>query len=356
MKIKEFKDILIKKKADLGLFYNSDSSKCNANMLYFSGYSGLGALIIPAKNEQFLIVPKMEFRRARKCSVRKVFSMEKKRFFESIFNIAKKSGLKTKIVAIDKSAVTLNGYRHIKKQFRKSKAKDIAYECLKLRETKTSKEVQFTRKSCSYADKIIQKLINNFNDFRTESEAAAFLEYETKKNGLDIAFEPIVASGANGSMPHHKPANEKIRKGFCVIDFGVKYNGYCSDITRTVYFGNPSKKEKEIYSFLLRIQEEAILLAKSSKKCSELYDFVNAGLGKYRKYFTHGLGHGVGVEIHEMPNLTLGSKDKITENMIFTIEPGIYIPKKLGIRIEDTILYSKKPIRLTSTSKDLLII
>ncbi|MBI4143305.1 aminopeptidase P family N-terminal domain-containing protein, partial [Candidatus Woesearchaeota archaeon] len=207
MKIKEFKDILIKKKADMGLFYNSDSSKCNANMLYFSGYSGLGALIIPAKNEPILAVPQMEFQRARKCSVKKVFSMEKKRFFESIHNIAKKNSLKTKSIAMDKSAVTLNAYRYIKKQFRKSKAKDIAYECLKLREIKTSKEMQFTRKSCSYADKIIQKLINNFNEFKTESEAAAFLEYETKKNGLDTAFEPIVASRANGSMPHHKPAN-----------------------------------------------------------------------------------------------------------------------------------------------------
>lgn len=356
MKIREFRDILGKKGAGFGLFYNSDSSKYNANMMYFSGYSGLGALAIPAKKEPFLIVPQMEFQRARKSSIRKVFPMEKKKFFESVYNLAKKNGLKPKGIAIDKSSVTLNAYKHLKKQFKKIRAIDISYDCMKLREIKTGKEIQLAKKSCSYADKIIQKLIRNLKDFKKESEAAAFLEYETKRNGLDTAFEPIVASGSNGSMPHHKPSNEKIRKGFCVIDFGVKYNGYCSDITRTVYVGNPSKKEKEIYSFLLRIQENSIQLVKNNTKCSELYDFASTSLGKYKKYFTHGLGHGVGIEIHEMPNLTLGSKDKITDGMIFTIEPGIYIPKKFGIRIEDTVLFSKRPVRLTSTSKDLLII
>ena len=132
--------------------------------------------------------------------------------------------------------------------------------------------------------------------------------------------------------------------------------GYCSDITRTIYVGRPSLKEKEIYNFLLKIQEEAVKLAANNEKCSELYDFVNESLGKYKKYFTHGLGHGLGIEIHEMPNLTLNSKDRIKNSMIFTIEPGIYLPNKFGIRIEDTILFKNKPIALTKTTKDLLIV
>lgn len=356
MRIDEFRQILGKKKADFGLFYNPDSTRCNPNMLYFSGYSGSGALIIPKNKSPFLIVPQMEFQRARKSAIKKVYSMEKKRFFESIHNIVKKIRLKSKNIAIDKSAVTLNAYKHFKKQFKKAKTKDISFECMKLREIKTEKEIQYTAKSCSYADKILQKMIKSIKRFRTESEAAAFLEYETKKNGLEFSFNPIVASGSNASMPHHQPSNAKIKKGFCVIDFGVKHKGYCSDITRTVYIGRPSLKEKEIYNFLLKIQEEAIKLAKNNKKCSELYDFVNKSLGKYRKYFTHGLGHGVGIEIHEMPNLTLNSKDRIKNSMIFTIEPGIYLPNKFGIRIEDTILFKNKPIALTKITKDLLIV
>src|SRR3989338_10172435 len=110
MKIVEFKQILSKKKADFGLFYNTDSSRYNANMLYFSGYSGLGALVIAKDKPPFLIVPQMELQRARKSDIKKVLSMEKKKFFESIYNAVKGSKLKSKSIAIDKSAFTLNAY------------------------------------------------------------------------------------------------------------------------------------------------------------------------------------------------------------------------------------------------------
>lgn len=356
MRINEFRDILGAKKSDFALFYSSDSSKLAPNLFYFSGYKGLGALILPKNKMPFLIVPDMELQRAKKSMIKKVCPMEKKKFFESIYKIVRKNGLRAGNIAIDKNNFTLNSHRHFKKQFKRIKTRDISLACLKLREIKTEREIKILKKSCAYADKILQKAIKNFRDFRAESEAGAFLEYEAKKLGLEIAFSPIVASGSNGSMPHYVPSNKKIKKGFCVIDFGVKYKGYCSDITRTIYVGNPSKKEKEIYNMLLIIQKNAISQIKNNKKCSELYDFVNKNLGKYKRYFTHGLGHGVGVEIHELPNLALNSKDKIKNNMVFTIEPGIYIPRKFGIRIEDTILFKNKPIVLTKTSKDLLIV
>ena len=356
MKLREFQSILEKKKCGFALFYSTDSTKTNPNLFYFSGYSGMGALIIPKNKAPFLAVPDMELERAKKSIVKKTFSMEKKRFFKSIKDIVKKNKFKTGSIAIDKNSFTLNSYRHFKRQFRNIKSKDIAFECLKLREIKTEKEIQLLKKSCSCADKILQKAIKRFKSFKTESEAAAFLEYEAKKNGLGLSFSPIVASGSNGSMPHHEPQNTKIKNGFCVLDFGVKYRGYCSDMTRTIYIGKPSEKEKEIYNFLLNIQKNTINQIKENKRCSELYNFAGKSLGKYRNNFTHGLGHGVGVEIHEMPNLALSSKDKIKNNMVFTIEPGVYFPKKFGIRIEDTLLFKNEPIILTKTSKDLLII
>ena len=356
MKIKEFKQILQKKNAELAIFYSPDSSKANPNMFYLSGYSGLGALVIPQEQIPFLIAPDMELQRAKKSMIKKVYSMEKKRFFESASSIIKKNRLKIKNIAIDKNNFTLNSYKHFKKQFKKSKVKDISLDCMKLREIKTENEMQILKKSCGYADNIIQKAIRNFKSFKTESEVAAFLEYETKKLGLELSFNPIVASGSNGSMPHYEPSNIKIKNGFCVIDFGVKYKGYCSDITRTIYAGKPSNKEIEIYNLLLSAQKNTISQIKENKKCSELYDFVIANLGKYKNNFIHGLGHGVGVEIHEMPNLTLNSKDRIKNNMVFTIEPGIYFPKRFGIRIEDTVLFKNKTNVLTKTSKDLLII
>ncbi|MBI3027780.1 aminopeptidase P family protein [Candidatus Woesearchaeota archaeon] len=356
MKINEFKLILERKNCDFAVFYNSDSAIYSPNMFYFSGYRGLGALIIPKRKQPLVIAPDMELERAGKCLVKKLYRMEKKKFFESVYELAKKNHLKTKRIAIDKSSFTLNSYTHFKKQFKKVKTKDISFECLKLREIKTQDEIRILKKSCSYADKILQKAIGNFSSFKTESEAAAFLEYETKKLGLELSFNPIVASGSNGSMPHYEPSNKKIKNGFCVLDFGIKYKGYCSDITRTIYSGKPSQKEKEIYNLLLKTQKNTINQIKNNKKCSELYNFAITNLGKYKDRFLHGLGHGVGVEIHEMPNLALSSKDKIKNSMIFTIEPGVYFPKKFGIRIEDTILFKNKPIALTKTSKDLLIV
>ncbi len=356
MKTKELKEILGEKGCDFAIFYNSDSSKTNADMLYFSGYNGIGALVVPKKQSPFLIVPQMEFEKAGNSKIKQVYPMEKKRFFESIYGVVKKKRIKARNIAIDKNNFTLNSYKYFRKQFKNVKSKDIFLDCMKLREIKTETEVKYLRKSCSYADKILQKSIKNFKSFRTESEVAAFLEYETKKLGLGISFNPIVASGSNGSMPHYEPSNSKIKNGFCVLDFGVKYKGYCSDITRTIYVGRPSKKDKEIYNFLLNIQKNTINQVKNNRKCSELYDFVNKSLGKYGKNFTHGLGHGVGVEIHELPNLTLNSKDKIRNSMVFTIEPGIYFPKKFGIRIEDTVLFKNKTEVLTKTTKDLLIV
>ena len=157
-------------------------------------------------------------------------------------------------------------------------------------------------------------------------------------------------------MPHYEPRNTKLKKGFCMIDFGVKYKGYCTDITRTVYLGSPCDKEKQVYNFLLDIQNGIIKEIKINDSCSKIYGNCLKSMKNYSKYFIHGLGHGIGVEIHELPNLTLNSKDKITENMVFTIEPGIYIPKLFGIRIEDTTLMKKKPLVLTKVTKDLLIV
>lgn len=355
MKIPNLFPILEQKKCNFALFYNSDSMKVNPNMLYFSGYNGLGALVIPKWKEPILLVPEMEFERAKKSFIKNVYPMEKKKFFESIHSLMKKKKLRAKNAAIDKNSFSLNSYKFFRRQFRNTKTKDIAMDCLKLRKIKTDKEIQFLRKSCNYADKILQKAIKNFKEFKTEAEIAAFLVYETKKNGLEISFNPIVASGSNGSMPHYEPSNIPVKKGFCVMDFGVKYKGYCSDITRTIYFGKPSPKEKETYDFLLNIQNDAVSKIRDNIKCSELYDFVIKRLGKLQKNFTHGLGHGVGVEIHELPNLTLNSKDRINDNMVFTIEPGIYFPKKFGIRIEDTVLFKRKTTVLTKTTKDLLI-
>jgi len=349
-------DILERKNIDFAFFHNPDSAKINPNIAYFSGYNGLGALVIPKRKMPFLLTPKMEYEKAKKSMVKMAYEIDKKRFFDCAKQIIRKNRLRVKNIAIDSINFNLNFYRQFKKEFKKAKTKDISLDCLKLRRIKTNKEKQIIKKAFSYGNKILDKAIRNFIEFKTESGVSGFLEYETKKLGFDVSFPPIVASGSNASMPHHEPKNVKLKDGFCVIDFGIKYKGYCTDCTRTIYIGKPSNKEKDIYNFLLSIQKNTIRNIKINDNCGKIYENCVKSLGKYSKYFIHGLGHGVGVEIHELPNLSLGSKDKIMESMIFTIEPGIYLPKKFGIRIEDTILMENKPIVLTKAPKDLLIV
>lgn len=355
MKIKEFQDELKKKKIDFALFFSLDFSKLNSNLVYFSQYSDIGALVI-ARKKAFLIVPRMEYEKAKNSRIKKVYIWNKKRLFEAVLEKLRKNKIKTKNIGIDKRTITLENYSALKKVFRKSRIVNINEICSKLREVKTKEEIRIIRKCCKITDNILKKCLDNFKKFKKESEAAAFLENETNKQGYAMAFKPIVASGKNSSQPHYESKNIKLRKGFCVIDFGIRYKGYCSDITRTIYIGKPSLKEREIYYLLLNIQNAAIKKIKAGEKCSELYGFVKNNLKQYKKYFIHGLGHGFGIEIHERPNLKDKLKDKLKENSVFTIEPGIYFPKKFGIRIEDDVLLTKKVELLTKTKKDLLII
>jgi Xaa-Pro dipeptidase len=144
-----------------------------------------------------------------------------------------------------------------------------------------------------------------------------------------------------------------------VLDFGVKYKGYCADMTRTIYLGNPSTAEKQVYEKLRRVQEYCLQYAKAGMKASTLSKHAKTLLGKDSKYFIHGLGHGIGVEIHELPGLFEKSKDVLEKGNVFTIEPGYYNKKtRIGIRIEDDILINDKGKKevLTKSPKNLICI
>lgn len=210
------------------------------------------------------------------------------------------------------------------------------------------------RRACEITDKIFSLLLENFKSMKTEKDIDSFLRKEIRKRKLKIAFSPIAASGANASEIHHKPKKTRLKKGFLVIDFGVKYRGYCSDMTRTLYIGKASKKEKNLYSSLLAVQKSAAKKAKPGAECFGIDCFARKKLGKLRKYFTHSLGHGVGKKVHEPPNLSPRSAEKLKKGDIVTVEPGIYVKKKFGIRIEDTILVGRAPVALTKTGKGLI--
>ncbi|MEK6941948.1 MAG: M24 family metallopeptidase [archaeon] len=218
-----------------------------------------------------------------------------------------------------------------------------------------SKKLVAIKKACKITDTIFSSLARNIGSFGTERDIARFIKKEIRSRGLRPAFEPIVGSGPGGAEPHHKPQNVPLVAGFCVIDLGVRVNGYCSDMTRTVFFGKPSKKHREIYALVLSSQKNGVKLLKDGVFAEPIWRVSYKSLGAHRNRFIHGLGHGLGKHIHLRPFLKKKSKDVLKAGDIVTVEPGVYFKTRFGIRIEDDFLVTKNGfVRLSKTTNKLL--
>ena len=336
-KLNEFKKLLKKKRINTVIFFGTDS-----NIRYFTEFNGFGCLIIPIKKTPVLIVPELEYTRAKSSSKIKPIKW-KKDIYTYIKRLTDSSS-----IGIDKEKVGHNQYKRIKDNLKENKIEDISKIITKIRETKTEEEIEKLKIACKKTDEIVKKVIRKIkeNKIETETGVASFLIAETIKQGMEVAFDPIVASGKNSKYPHHKPQKKRLGKGFCVIDYGVKYKNYCADMTRTIYIGTPSKEERDAYDLVLNTQKEIIKEIKKDKSCKDLH-LLSEELLKQK--MIHALGHGIGIEVHESPAINAQSKDKIKNGMVIAIEPGIY--KTQGIRIEDTILIKDKPVTLTKTPK-----
>lgn len=224
-------------------------------------------------------------------------------------------------------------------------------------------EIDFIKEACRITDKAFLELLNRIKEGMTENEVAAELEYLMRKYGASgTSFDTIVGFGENSSVPHHETSLRKLKFGdIILIDFGCKVGGYCSDCTRTFLFGDKGDKAefKSAYEKVL----EAHYAAKENITC----DITGRQADAYARdclknygldgYFTHSLGHGIGVNIHEFPRLSPKSLDKLLNGMVFSDEPGIYLEGKYGIRIEDTVtLVDGKVVSLTDSDKKLIIL
>ncbi len=223
---------------------------------------------------------------------------------------------------------------------------------------KTKVETAKIKKACKITDAIFVTLLKQNLKRMTEIELRDFILQEIKKRKLKPSFPPIVTGGKRAGNEIHPQSTDHKLSGFVIIDFGVIYEKYMSDMTRTIYVGIPTKEEKALYELLLKSEELGITIASIGMYCADVDDIVRKSLGHYKKYFIHMLGHGVGAKIHEEPKLYYKlTKPVLKENMIITIEPGIYIKNKLGIRIEDTCLITKYGcIPLTKSPKRLIVV
>ena len=224
---------------------------------------------------------------------------------------------------------------------------------------KDESEIEKITKACELTDNCFKHLIEFIKVGQTEKEIAFEIERYFKTNGAeDIAFSPIVASGKNSSKPHAIPTDKKIELGDPItLDFGCKYEGYCSDMTRTVFVGYIPEEIRTIYDLVLKNQLQTEQELYDGANIKRLTKMVENDFVLHHYNLIHALGHGVGLDIHEKPNLTNKNDEILRENMVITNEPGIYVPGKFGVRIEDTVLITKSGcINLTKSDKNYIVI
>lgn len=236
-----------------------------------------------------------------------------------------------------------------------------------MRKIKGAEEIENITKAQNITDKafdyIVGFIYSNLKN-ATETDISAELEYFMKKYGAEkFSFETIAISGKKSSYPHGKPENKKLSKGFLLMDFGAVYDGYCSDMTRTVCIGKPSKKMREVYNTVKEAQAAALEMIKAGIQGIEVDKTARDIIKKmgYDKNFGHGLGHSLGLEIHENPNFPVSDSSEeqkeliLAENTVITVEPGIYIEDEFGVRIEDLVVVKKDGcLNLTKSGKDLI--
>ena len=231
-----------------------------------------------------------------------------------------------------------------------------------LRMIKDEEEKDLMRKSSKINDKVMEIIQNELKEGYTEKYYARLLaEIYEKEGAQGFSFDPILAYGENAADPHHEPDGTKLKKGdSLVIDIGGVYNHYCSDMTRTVFFGKePSEEHKKIYETVRKANLNAIAKVKEGVKFSEIdaaaRDYITE-VG-YGEYFTHRTGHSIGLEIHDKGDVSSINNQEVKEGMIFSIEPGIYLPGNIGVRIEDLVLVTKDGCEiLNSVSKEITVV
>jgi len=210
-----------------------------------------------------------------------------------------------------------------------------------LRMVKDADELLLMEKAALLGCNLFTAVLPHIQPGVLEQEIAADLEFFARNLGAEgMSFETIVASGKRSAFPHGRATTAKVqRRGFVTLDFGVILNGYCSDMTRTVHMGKPGSPEQFAYDAVLEAQEAAVAAVKPGATCGEVDEAARSVLraAKLDKYFTHSTGHGVGIEIHESPRVAAEQKQVLAPGMVITIEPGIYIEGKFGIRIEDMV-------------------
>ena len=326
------------------------------NRRYLSGFTGTAGMLFVSQDNSFLLT---DFRYIEQAKIQAP-DCQIIKYSKSPYEVLDELVKKLSIVKIgfESDYVTFDNYRHLTRIVDQNKLTPIIIDGLRI--VKEQQEIERIKKAVDIADKAFSRILTFIRPGLTEQDVALELEYQMRSLGAEkSAFDIIVASGSRGALPHGVASSKNVELGDLVtMDFGAVYQGYHSDITRTICMGKASEKQKEVYSIVLKSQLAGVQAVKSGRTGKEVDSVARKTIedAGYGDYFGHGLGHGVGLAIHEEPRLSPSNEDGVlTESMIVTVEPGIYIPDWGGIRIEDTVVVAAdKAEVLTASSKQLI--
>jgi Xaa-Pro aminopeptidase len=310
------------------------------HLRYVSGFSGSNGLAIITRTGMRLVTDGRYAQQIRKETKGWTITITQDDLFDAVKKLSVfRDGMR---IGFDGNALSFAQYQHVKKLFPKVKFLPRANTIERIAAVKDANEIARIRKAVEITDTVFKEILPLLKPGVSESDIAAEISYRQKKHGAEgDGFETIVASGLRSALPHGRASMKKLARGeFITLDFGCVYEGYHSDLTRTVALGKLSAEAKKMYQVVSDAQRRAIDAARSGMKAKELDSVARTHIKSkgYEKYFRHGLGHGLGLQIHEPPRVSFNSTATLKVGNVITIEPGIYIPSLGGVRIEDDIV------------------
>jgi Xaa-Pro aminopeptidase len=360
-KIEQFREELKKKKVDVALFLTSEPMH-DVNVEYFTGFQqvrffSFSCLLIFQDNSVLIVSPLSYDRALEEAEADEIINLAD--YERSLTSVLKKKLKDVKTVGIVEKAFPLKLY----KKFKRLKFIDISDTILELRSIKEEKEIGMIKKACKIANHGIKIIERNLSTKMSERELASILEQELLRKGADeIAFPTIVTSGRKSAFIHPFPSstNERIKTGLGLVDFGVRFKGYCSDVTVPFSIGRLSKKQKKIVKTVEEAYRECLNSLRINIPTWKVHERVEKKIEENGFEFKHSSGHGLGLELHDLPSFSPKPKNKedlkdwkeikLKKNMTFTIEPGVYEVGVGGCRLENDVLMKKKPVLLTNSS------
>lgn len=358
MKIDSVRNILKKSSCDALLISSVP------NIIYLTRYAGFSkdereAYLLITKSRNYIITDgRYEHAINDLKDVEPLIHSHSQSIQDIFKNLAKKHAIIS--LGIEENDIKIKEYKMLKKNFKKL----VSANLNTLRITKTPDETANIEKACNLGDKTFTHILPFIKKGISEKQIAFEMELFIKKHMGDVSFPTIVAFGKNSAIPHHQTGDQKLKVGDIVLlDFGVKINNYSSDMTRTVFFGKAPDKFKSIYQTVLTAQQKSfdylkssILNHKSKIKASNVdrvaRDYI---ISQGFPSIPHSLGHGIGIEVHEPPYVSPKSNSNLEERMVFSVEPGIYLPEFGGVRIEDLVVLEEKgPRLLTQAPRELI--